>query len=114
VSDASENPTSPLVTGVDARRLASHLFRTTDLGVAAIASQVGVSRQTLYRWLRQDNVSFGPNTQNHPAAPIGQDAIRTSEDIAELRGQLSVLIAQVGRLEGLVEALVGGPRHQAV
>ncbi len=113
MSSTSENPAVPVVTGRDARRLATDLYRTTDLDVAAIASQVGVSRMTVYRWLRREGFSFGPNDNRHVAVPVGHDARRSSEDIVELRGQLAVLIAQVGRLEGLVEALVGLQHRQA-
>ena len=76
MSNTSENPTVPVVTGADARRLAIDLYRTTDLDVAAIAAQVGVSRLTVVRWLRREGISFGPNADKHPAAPIGQDALR--------------------------------------
>jgi transposase-like protein len=112
VTNAPENPTVPVVTGAKAKRMAIDLYRTTDLDVAAIATQVGVSPPTVCRWLHREGLSFGPNANKHPAARIGQDALRTSEDIVELRGQLAVLIAQVGRLEGLVEALIGLQHHQ--
>jgi transposase-like protein len=111
VSNVSENPAVTVVTEGDARQRATNLYRTTDLDVAAIAAEVGVSRPTVYRWLRREGVSFGPNAKKHAAAGVGHDAIRSNEDIAELRGQLAVLIAQVGRLEGLVEALVRLQHH---
>jgi transposase-like protein len=104
VSNASENPTAPLVPGVDARRRAADLYRTTDLDVAAIAAQEGVSRLTVVRWLRREGIPLGPKVNEQPANPTRHDALRSSEDIVELRGQLAVLIAQVGRLEELVEA----------
>ena len=114
MSIASENPAVPVVTGADARRVAVDLYRTTDLDVAAIAAQVGVSPLTVVRWLRREGISLGPKADKHPAASTrGHDALRSSEDIVELRGQLAVLIAQVGRLEGLVEALAGRQHPQA-
>jgi transposase-like protein len=110
VSNPAENP---IVPRTDARRQATDLYRTSNLSVAEIATQVGVSRETVYRWLHSDGVPLGRNANNQPAAPTGQDATRTNEDIAELRGQLVFLIAQIGRLEGLVEALVGLKQHQS-
>jgi hypothetical protein len=114
VSITSENPAVPVVTGADARRVAIDLYRTTDLHVAAIAAQVGVSWLTVVRWLRREGMSLEPKADKHPAASTrGQDAIRSSENVVEPRSQLTVLTAQVGRLEGLVEALAGRQHPQA-
>jgi transposase-like protein len=78
-----------------ARRRAIQLYRTTNLGVGAIAREVGVSRETVYRWLRQDGV------------PLGRNLINVGDDIADLRRDLTIVIAQLGRLERLLEAVLG-------
>ena len=112
MSNPTENPTGPVVTRADGRK-ATDLYRTTDLDVAAIAMQVGVSRMTVYRWLRREGGSFGHQARNPSEAPIGHDVLRSSGDVAELRRQLATLTSQVGLLEGSVEAPVGLQHHQA-
>jgi transposase-like protein len=74
------------------------LYRTTNLGVGAIAREVGVSRETVYRWLRQEGV------------PLGRNLIAVGGDMADLRRDLTVLIAQLGRLERLLEAVLRSNR----
>jgi transposase-like protein len=76
------------------RRRALQLYRTTNLGVGAIAKEVGVSRETVYRWLRQEGV------------PLGRNLVAVGDDMADLRRDLSIVIAQLGRLERLLEAVV--------
>jgi transposase-like protein len=76
------------------RRRALQLYRATNLGVGAIAKEVGVSRETVYRWLRQEGV------------PLGRNLIAVGDDMADLRQDLASLMAQLGRLERLLEAVL--------
>jgi transposase-like protein len=91
---------SPINNGVipvardSVRRRALQLYRTTNLGVGAIAKEVGVSRETVYRWLRQEGV------------PLGRNLIAVGDDMGDLRRDLTILIGQLGRLERLLEAVV--------
>jgi transposase-like protein len=88
------------------QRRAIELYRTTSLGVGAIAKEVGVSRETIYRWLRQAGVPLGRSPINHSAAPTGPQPIIGCDDIAGVRQDLATLIAQLGRLERLLVAVV--------
>lgn len=93
MSSPRDNQVDPV--GRDgARRRAIQLYRTTNSGVGAIARETGVSRETVYRWLRQDGV------------PLGRNLINVGEDIADLRRDLTLIIAQLGRLEHLLEAIL--------
>jgi transposase-like protein len=95
-----------------ARRRAIELYRTTNLSVRAISREVGVSRETVYRWLHQAGVPIGRNPVN-PVNPVnpatgqtGSDPGRLDDDIAGIRRDLTTLMAQIARLERLVEAAV--------
>jgi transposase-like protein len=90
----------------DVRRRAIELYVTTNLGVATIAKEVRVSRETIYRWLRQAGVPLGRGPMNHSAEQAGPQSIRASDDFAGVRHDLATLIAQLGRLERLLEVVV--------
>lgn len=110
--DSVNNPTDNVVDLLDAgqaaRRRAIELYQTTSLTSGAIAAQVGVSRKTVYRWLRQAGVALGRNANHNVASPPNEDLSVFGEDVAALRRDVTVIIGQLGRLEGLVAALVGG------
>ena len=106
VSNLTDNSTIPVVTRADARRQASDLDHSTNSDMADIATEVGVWREKAYSWIFSDEMPLGRNANHPPAAPTGQDAVPTTVDMAEFRGPLAVLTAQIGRFERLVEALV--------
>jgi transposase-like protein len=91
----------------DPRCEAIELYGTTDLSVAEIASQTGVSKETVYRWLRKERIAFGRSASNETAGQASEHTRGFSDEINELRREVTTLIGQVRRLEGLVEALVG-------
>lgn len=95
----------PFVVRQDARRRAVELYQTTNMKVRAIAAEVGVSRGTVYSWLRTDRV-LRAHDPGGTANTIGNPA-SVGADVAELRRDLTILIAQVGRMEGLLAALTG-------
>jgi transposase-like protein len=88
------------------RQQAIKLYFTTNLGVGAIAKEVRVSRETVYRWLRQHGVPLGRGPSNPLQKRPGGQPILASDDIAGVRQDLGILIAQLGRLERLLEAVV--------
>jgi transposase-like protein len=94
------------------RRKATDLYRTTNLTVADISSRLDVSRATIYRWLRDEGIARGRNIKDG-SVQVGEDLRRFGSDITELRREVTVLIGQVRRLEGLIEALVGLKTHAA-
>jgi transposase len=69
----------------DGRRQAAELYCTTSLSVAEIANRVGVTRASVYRWLRREGVALGRNANNG-----GPTEVR-----------------EVRRLEGRIDALMG-------
>ena len=91
----------------DPRSRAMELYGTTDLSVAEIASQTGVSKETVYRWLRKERIAIGRSVSYEMAGQAGEHMRGVSGDINELRREVTTLIGQVRRLEGLIEALVG-------
>jgi transposase-like protein len=107
-----------------ARRRAIELYRTTRFSVGAIAHDAGVSRMTLYRWLREEGIPLGRDANNE-ASRAREDPARISPEllgthsytpppganriadvIDELRRQQILLVGQVAQLGGLIEALV--------
>jgi hypothetical protein len=74
--------------------------------VTVIAADARVSRDTVYRWLRQDGVLIGRNGHVEQAHLSGDGLSRISDELAELRREQSFLVARIARLEGLIEALV--------
>jgi transposase-like protein len=94
------------MTRQEAKRRAVDLYLTTSLTSAAIAAQAGVSRKTVYRWLREAGVALGRNAGNDVLAPSHGQLKLLSEDIALLRRDVMLMIEQLTRLEQLVAALV--------
>jgi transposase-like protein len=103
----TELPRIPAVLPKDPRRRAIDLYTTTSLSVTAIAAAVGVSRDTVYRWLHREGVSIGRNGQTERADVPPDEVARISDEVAELRREQIILIGRIARLEGLIEALVG-------
>jgi excisionase family DNA binding protein len=91
----------------DPRSRAMELYGTTDLSVAEIASQTGVSKETVYRWLRKERIAIGRSTSSEMADQASEHLRGISDDINELRREITTLTGHVRRLEGLIEALVG-------
>lgn len=91
----------------DPRSQAVELYRTTDLSVAEVAAQTGVSRETVYRWLRKEGIALGRTADNVVARQAAEHIRCLSDDMKEVRREVTTLIGQVRRLEGLVEALIG-------
>jgi transposase-like protein len=91
----------------DAKRRAIDLYRTTRLSVDTIATQVGVSRMTVYRWLHRAGVSLGRDAMHDDSGSGTQDLSGITDAIADLRRQHADLLGQVGRLHGLIEVLIG-------
>jgi transposase-like protein len=108
VTTATDNTVDALVTRQDARRQAVELYQRTSLTSGAIAAQVGVSRKTVYRWLRDAGVALGRNGNSHVDAQPQADLSMFGDQIAELRRDVTVIMEQLDRLEGLVATLVGG------
>jgi transposase-like protein len=106
---ATVSPTSQR----DPRSQAVELYGTTDLSVAEIAAKAGVSKETVYRWLRKEGIAVGRAASSVAAGQPREHICSCSDDIKELRREISTLIGHVRRLEGLVEAQVG-LRAQAV
>ena len=97
----------------DPRSQAVELYGTTDLSVAEIAAKTGVSRETVYRWLRKEGIPVGRVASYIAAGQGGEPICSCGDDVKELRREISTLIGHVRRLEGLVEAQVG-LKYQAV
>jgi excisionase family DNA binding protein len=91
----------------DPRSQAVELYGTTDLSVAEIATQTGVSKETVYRWLRKEGIAVGRSGSNVAAGQADEYICSSGDDIKELRREISTLIGHVRRLEGLIEAQVG-------
>jgi excisionase family DNA binding protein len=91
----------------DPRSQAVDLYRTTDLSVAEIANQTGVSKETVYRWLRKEGLPTGRTATNVLAGQERENMCSLKDEIKELRREVATLIGQVRRLEGLTEALIG-------
>jgi transposase-like protein len=90
----------------DPRSQAVELYRTTELSVAEIATQTGVSRESVYRWLRHEGITVGRLASNIAAGKAGEQMLSFGEEVKELRREITALMGQVRRLEGLIEALV--------
>jgi transposase-like protein len=88
------------------KRRAIELYETTNLTSDEIGREVGVSRETVYRWLRKEGVPIRRNRIRHVTDRPAKDVIRLNAVIDELRGDLTILAGEVGRLTGLLEALV--------
>jgi transposase-like protein len=91
----------------DPRSQAVELYGTTDLSVAEIATQTGVSKETVYRWLRKEGIPVGRTAISVAAGQAGEIICSCSDDMKELRREISTLVGSVRRLEGLIEAQVG-------
>jgi transposase-like protein len=108
----TEHPVVPAAACKEAKCEAIELFRTTNLTVSSIATQVGASRGSVYRWLRREGIPLGRNANHGSVTPVPEILTRISEDVAELRREMTSLTAQVGRLAGVIEVFVA-PRPQA-
>jgi transposase-like protein len=108
VNHTTDNAVDVLDARQAARRRAVELYQTTSLTSGAIAAQVGVSRKTVYRWLREAGVALGRNANSNVAPPAHEDLRIYGDELAELRRDVTVIIGQLGRLEGLMVALFGG------
>jgi transposase-like protein len=102
-----EAPGIPAAPPGDPRRRAIDLYTTTSLSVTAIAADVGVSRDTLYRWLHREGISIGRNGHTERAYVPSEDLAHISDEIAGLRREQIIRIGRIARLEGLIEALLG-------
>jgi hypothetical protein len=105
-----------LSAGVDGfpreRQQAIALHQATNLTYTAVAAKIGVPKNIVCRWLRSEGIS-PRHRRGHPG---GQDRERISsdhDDIANLRRDLTVLIGQMGRLEGRIQALLGSKHRSA-
>jgi hypothetical protein len=78
----------------------------TNLSVTAIAADVGVSRDTISRWLRREGVSVGRNGHTGRAEMPSDVLASISNEVTDLRREQTMLIGRIARLEGLIEALV--------
>ncbi len=108
MSIATDIAVDHLVTRQEAKRRAVELYQTTSLTSAAIAAQAGVSRKTVYRWLREAGVALGRNANHDVVARPTGNLSPLSDDIAQLRRDVTVMMGQLGRLERLIATLVGG------
>jgi hypothetical protein len=107
VSISTINHSRPPIAGPDkARQRAIELCVTTDMKAGAIATEVGVTRATVLNWLRTER-GTEPSYAVDPARGYRTKLDAENADVAELRRDLSTLIAKVGRLEKLLEALTG-------
>jgi transposase-like protein len=106
VNNVTDNAVDRFVARQEAKRRAVELYQTTSLTSAAIAAQTGVSRKTVYRWLREAGVALGRNASNDVVGPPRGYLCALTDDIALLRQDVMVMLEQLGRLEGLVAALV--------
>jgi hypothetical protein len=87
----------------DPKRRAIELYQTTNLACAAIARQVGVSRETVHRWLQAEGITVVRRNGTRPVTiPPSDEASRLTDAIAEVHRDLAIIM---GRLEGLVDAL---------
>jgi hypothetical protein len=95
----------------DPRGLAIELYHTTNLTVPEIATQTGVSSASVYRYLHREGIAVGRHARDVAAGQAGEDMRRALDDLRELRREITTLVGQVRRLEGLVEALIGLKAH---
>jgi transposase-like protein len=109
MGDMSEHPALPGVGRGEVMRQARDLYRTTDLSVSAIAAKLGISRQSVYRWLHREGIPLGRNANTGCTGPTQEDLTCITSDIAQLRRELVALLAHVSRLEGFVKALMVSP-----
>jgi hypothetical protein len=98
------NRRAPFATHTERKRRAIELYETTDLTSGAIGAEVGVSRETVYRWLKKEGVPIRRNRIRYASNRPAQDVIRLNAAIAELRGDILILAGEVRRLARLVEA----------
>jgi transposase-like protein len=108
VSKATDNSAAPFVARQEAKRRAIDRYQTTNLTPGAIATELGVSRETVYRWLRTDRVSRGPGAAN-AAHAVDDRLTGISAELGDLRRALMILIGQVGRVEEAVARLEHHP-----
>jgi transposase-like protein len=107
MDDAADYATVSPLSQRDPRTQAVELYETTDLGVADIAKHIGVSKETIYRWLRKEGITVGRTANNVFAGQAEEQMRSLSDEINELRREVATLTGQIRRLEGLTEALIG-------
>jgi transposase-like protein len=107
MDDATDYATVSPINPLDPRDQAIELYQTTDLGVADIATRIGVSKETIYRWLRKEGVAVGRTASNVLAGQAEEHMRSLCDEIKELQREVGTLTGQIRRLEGLTEALIG-------
>jgi transposase-like protein len=107
MGDATDYATVSPIDPRDPRHQAVELYQTTDLGVADIATHIGVSKETIYRWLRKEGIAVGRTAGSVLAGQAEEQMRALCDEIKELQREVATLTGQIRRLEGLTEALLG-------
>jgi transposase-like protein len=115
VAEVSVVAKTPRPSLVNQRQEGVRLYRDTQLTVETIAQRVGVSRATMYNWLKQEGVRRGGRTS---MADITFDEVRDERwerqlhilnqlttDVAAMRKDIGDLRTEVARLVGALEAM---------